>query len=202
MAYFDQFISALHYYFELNPSETAPDFDRLRQHFIRSQSPLLAPSFDETKQFTAWIADRFVGRYPGELAHACHAASAGFMKSWELSRPVDLHGTLAITIGSVRFRGRPVFETTRDEVAKLVHAGRQSGNDVPVHVWLTLDDLTVIDLTLISTLIMSGDLPADAPPVLFWREDCPSEFSFEPVLVDNLFFERIDTGDYAWRSRK
>jgi len=29
-------------------------------------------------------------------------------------------------------------------------------------------------------------------PILVWREDVPSDFDFEPILVDNNFFYRVD----------
>ena len=57
-----------------------------------------------------------------------------------------------------------------------------------------MDDLTVIDLSIVPTLVKYGHLPADTSPVLFWRENAAGDFSFEPLLVDNLFFERIDSG--------
>ncbi|WP_312165390.1 hypothetical protein [Massilia timonae] len=198
MAYLDQFISALRFYFDLYPTEASrPDFGRLQQHFQQNQSPLLAPLYEGTRAFTAHLAEQFVAGYPGEIAHACHAASAGFLKSWELSRPDGLPASLAMTVGSVRFKGQPVFETNRTAVASLVHAGRDPGTDLPVHVWLTLDDLTVVDLTIVPTLVRQGQLPSGTAPVLYWRHDTASDYEFEPVLVDNLFFERIDSGTFT-----
>lgn len=108
-----------------------------------------------------------------------------------------MRGTLSLTVGSVRFKGEPVFETTRAAIAGLIAAGGAPAIDLPVHVWLTLDDLTVIDLSIVPTLVKYGSLPADTPPVLFWREDAAGDFAFEPLLVDNLFFERIDSGSFT-----
>lgn len=200
MTYIDHFVAALQFYFELNPSEkSGPDFDRLRQSFLQNQLPPVAPAFRNTKRFAAHLADEIVRTFPGDLAHSCHAASSGFLQSWYASQPPEIIGTFAITIGSVRFQGHPVFEATRSSVAEVINCGHQPNTTLPVHVWLTLDDLTVLDLTIVSTLIASGDLPANASRILFWREDQPSEFSFEPILVDNLFFERVDSGEYSWK---
>lgn len=198
MPYLDQFIAALRFYFDLNPDEHAlPDFDRLKQHFLQNQSPQCAPAIASTKAFLARLAAGFVEHYPGDIAHACHAASAGFLRSWEASRPAGLPGTVALTVGSVRFKGESMFDTTRSAIAELIQAGRAPETDLPVHVWLTLDDLTVIDLTIVPTLIKYGQLPTSTPPVLFWREDAAGDFDFEPLLVDNLFFERIDSGAFT-----
>jgi len=198
MSYLDQFVSALRFYFDLNPDEDVrPDFNRLQRHFQQARSANPASSHAITKAFLARLADRFVDGYPGDIAHACHAASAGFLASWGASRPPGLPGTLSITVGSVRFKGRHVFQTTRNAIAQLIDAGRAPGADLPVHVWLTLDDMTVIDLSIVATLIKYGELSAGAPPVLFWRDDAPGDFVFEPLLVDNLFFQRIDSGAFT-----
>lgn len=198
MSYLDQFVSALRFYFELNPAEAAPrDFEGLRQHFLHQQSPAQVPSMANTRKFLSLLAERFVEGYPGDIAHACHAASAGFLYSWNASRLPELPGTLSLTVGSVRFKGKPVFETTRAAIAGLIAAGRAPAIDLPVHVWLTLDDLTVIDLSIVPTLITYGHLPANTPPVLFWCEDAADDFAFEPLLVDNLFFQRIDSGSFT-----
>jgi hypothetical protein len=198
MSYLDQFVSALRFYFELNPAEPAPcDFDDLRQHFLHQQSSAQAPSMANTRKFLTLLAERFVEGYPGDIAHACHAASAGFLHSWNASRLPGLPGTLSLTVGSVYFKGEPVFETTRAAIAGLIAAGRAPAIDLPVHVWLTLDDLTVIDLSIVPTLVKYGRLPADTPPVLFWRENAAGAFVFDPLLVDNLFFERIDSGSFT-----
>lgn len=202
MSYLDQFVSALRFYFELNPAEAAPrDVEGLRQHFLRQQSPSQVPSMAITKKYLAMLAAAFVEGYPGDIAHACHAASAGFLRSWNASRPPGLPGTLSLTVGSVRFKGEPVFETTRAAIAGVIAAGPAPATDLPVHVWLTLDDLTVIDLSIVPTLTGHGLLPAGTPPVLFWREEDAGDFSFEPLLVDNLFFERIDSGLYTTHRR-
>lgn len=199
MSYLDQFISALRFYVELNPAEPAPcDFNDLRQYFLHQQSPAQVPSMANTRKFLTLLAERFVEGYPGDIAHACHAASAGFLHSWHASR---LPGTLSLTVGSVHFKGEPVFETTRVAIAELIAAGRAPKVDLPVHVWLTLDDLTVIDLSIVPTLVKCGHLPADTPPVLFWRENAAGDFSFKPLLVDNLFFERIDSGLFTTPSQ-
>lgn len=197
MSYLEQFLSSLRFYVELNPAEAAPrNFDGLRQHFLHRQSPAQVQSMTDTRKFLTWLAEHFVEGYPGDLAHACHAASAGFLHSWNASRRPGLAGTLSVTVGSVRYKGTPVFETTRAAIAGLIAAGRAPAIDLPVHVWLTLDDLTVIDLSIVPTLVKYGHLPADTPPVLFWREDAAGDFAFEPLLVDNQFFERVDSGKF------
>jgi hypothetical protein len=196
MAYLDQFVSALKFYFDLHLEEQArPDFTALARFLEHSRHDRSA--LGGARSLLKRFPDYFVLRYPGELAHACHAASAGFLMNWQASAPEDVPVTLSLTVGSVSYKGRPLFQTSRSAVADLVRAGPAPGVDLPVHAWLTLDDMTVIDLSIVSTLIKRGELAGSVDPVLFWHEDEPGEFVFEPVLVDNLFFERVDSGAYA-----
>jgi hypothetical protein len=101
---------------------------------------------------------------------------------------------LAVTIGNVYYRQNNIYKVTRTSIAQTVAEGFRADKNVDVHVWLTLDDMTVFDLTIVPTLISNGLLAADTPPLLMWRETDQSDFKFEPLLADNKFFERVDTG--------
>ncbi|MGK0446908.1 MAG: hypothetical protein ACJA2M_000678 [Polaribacter sp.] len=73
--------------------------------------------------------------------------------------------------------------------------GFQPNTDLPLHVWLTLPNLTIIDLTIIPTLVDKGielTLQEKAEKVIIWKENEPSNLRYEPLLVDNSFMHRID----------
>ena len=71
--------------------------------------------------------------------------------------------------------------------------------------WLTLDDMTVLDLTVHTKLLYKGykgpKLKAEKP--LIWDLSIPGDLDFVPVLVDNHFMYKVDIIQsyiYSYRS--
>lgn len=192
--YLQQFLEAVRFYTELfDDAPAALDLLEIEAAIRRNQSAELAEEYRKLRLFAASFGADYIARYPGEVARACHAVSAGFFETWN-TLPFGPTFPLAVTIGNVYYRGENLYEVTRESLARIIHEGSNVNTTVNVHVWLTLDDMTVIDPTIVSTLLAKGTILADAPPVLVWREGEPSDFRFEPVLTDNQFFGRVDTG--------
>jgi len=70
--------------------------------------------------------------------------------------------------------------------------GPRDGEDLPVHVWLTVEDMTVLDLTILASLRHRGQYEGHSEGMLVWKANDPGDFLFEPLLVDNLFATRVD----------
>jgi len=140
------------------------------------------------------VAEHYVQRLPSPAAHSCHAVSHGFLQTWNAS-PYGRAYPLAITIGNVWFRGQNVYGATRQTILDVLAAGPQAGKKLPVHVWLTLDDMTVFDLSILASLPRLGfDRVDRSQSVLRWKEGAASDFAYEPLLVHNDFFSLVDTG--------
>jgi hypothetical protein len=79
--------------------------------------------------------------------------------------------------------------------------GRELAARIQGHAWLTLDDMTVVDLTVLPTLTRWKKYPepsAKQSPVLIWREGQSSDFLYEPLLADNGFVPAIDLLDTSY----
>jgi hypothetical protein len=131
----------------------------------------------------------------GSLANRCHAVSHGFLKTWQ-SHPVSTQHPLFVTVGNVHFRGEDIYGLTPDKLRAILAEGRKPRHNLDFHVWLTWADMTVFDLSILPSLAAMGRLaPGEASAgVVVWREDQPGDFHFEPLLVDNDFFLKVDTG--------
>lgn len=192
--YVDQFIDALRFYTELHSDFGAtPNFEQLRETFLQNQGPDLAENYDQIHRFLLQFGEHYVAQYPSDVAHSCHAVSHGFYETWKNFEWGEAF-PLSVTIGNVYYKGENIYNTSKDAIAQITKNGFQRGEAVDAHVWLTLDDMTVIDLTILSTLHARGILAASPSRFLLWREEIPTDFVFEPILVDNAFFGRIDTG--------
>ncbi len=135
----------------------------------------------------------------GAVAHACHAISDAFMMT--LSNITQIPLPLAITIGDVWVKGKKKYGVNRSGIDQLIRTGFDQSKFVDAHVWLTLSDMTVIDLTILSTLHAEGALDGVnglGDGILVWREDEPSDYVFEPLLVDNAFFSKVERGNYQF----
>jgi hypothetical protein len=193
-SYLSGFIDSVCYNFERNGN--AYDRNHLANSIVREAKCSKQAALAGLHRF----ATRYVehGAQRGSISHSCHAISDGFMKT--LSNATDEPLPIAITIGDVWFRGKKKYGVTRSKIDQLIRAGFDKSRFVDVHVWLTLSDMTVIDLTILPTLRADGELEAKTEPgsdgILICREDEPSDYLFEPLLVDNDFFSKVERGLY------
>jgi hypothetical protein len=138
----------------------------------------------------------------GPIEHNCHAISHGFAATLQQT-PFGEVFPLAMTIGNVWFRGNNIYKVTRQKIDQIIREGFVPDKTVDVHVWLTLSNMTVVDLTLLSTLSalgLSESAPSRDDRVLFWQEATPGDFEFEPLLVDNDFFSKVERGVVTYES--
>jgi hypothetical protein len=191
-AYLDQMVEAARFGWDLtgDPAQT-PDFDLLRDYLGNNLKPEFARHYGRVRQLLETLSAQYLAQHPGTVTRACHAVSHGFHRTWSL-HPLAESFPLQLTVGTVYYQGCNVFEVTRGTIERTVAAGFLNNQTVDVHVWLTLGDLTVLDLTIVPTLRSSGVLPPGGPEVLLWRADEPGDFVFEPLMLDNDFYERVE----------
>jgi hypothetical protein len=153
--------------------------------------------YTKIKRELSAFARYYLKNIPTQVAHSCHAISHGFRETWTPGK----HGEqfpLTVTIGNVYFSGQNIYGATPKTVLDLIAAGPVAGEDLPVHVWLTLDDMTVLDLTILQSLprLGFGNIQQDSP-VLVWDERMTSHFDYEPLFIHNHFFNLVDSGRMA-----
>lgn len=196
--YLDQTLEAVRFYAKLNKAfrKFEPDYVEMSQNFIEKQSPQHRGEFNHLlNKFIKPLGETYLQQYPGDIAHSCHAVSQGFYETWMRLPDVP---PLNITIGNVYFQGENLYQVSKTSIKRILNEGNQVDKTIDLHVWLTLDDLTVIDLTILSTLRAKSLLQEQSidSNVLIWREEDPGEFRFEPLLIDNSFFQKVDSGRF------
>jgi hypothetical protein len=184
MSYLNSFADAIHY--------TDTNFDKkdildfLEQN-LRERQPLERALKNKKIERMAFESAYLTGYH--QLKHNCLEASFNFFKLIE----EKLGGGCFLTVGDVKYNGTSIFNVTAEGVFNILRNGK-SKEDMNAHVWITLPDLTVLDLTIISTLIERGQIHLqDAPenPVLTWREDISSKFFYHPIIVDKDFPHKV-----------
>jgi len=95
----------------------------------------------------------------------------------------------------VFYKGRDIYQLTENKLDSVVMDGFQPDQELPLHVWLTLPNLTVVDLTIVPTLLDKGEVLTSQEiesNIIIWKENEPSNFRYVPLLVDNSFMHRVD----------
>lgn len=187
MSYLNQFVESIRFLGELEPefflNESA--VEKAKQHFQELAD----------KDFTAnlipileQLAGQYIAHSPQNFAHICHGICDDFHH--RISHRLDS----AITIGAVSYLGAPIYDVSPDSIRQAVTKGFQPGEPLNLHVWLTFPDMTVLDLTIIPTIVDKGLIqPGSYPtPYVIWRDDQDSPFSYIPLLQDNNFATLVD----------
>jgi len=168
-----------------------PDFTELHRYLIDNLAMATDARAGKVRQLLQGFGTHYLANHPGTAVRACHAVSHGFRHTWA-QNPLSELFPLQITIGAVRVRGQNVFDVTIESVKRTVENGYRKGQTVDVHVWLTLPDLTVLDLTLLSTLRARGDAIDHQSAVLVWHPSNAGIFDYEPLMLDNDFYDRVE----------
>jgi len=194
--YLDQFIDSCKFHKELRPDIEHQDFRGMKRKILSYQADDLAEIYKKLRQILEALGKQYVDGGGGieKAALNAHAYSQGLMETWNHS-DFGQRFPLCATLGNVVFTGQSLFPLNRDGIRSMLQRGRELTADIQGHAWLTLDDMTVVDLTVLSTLARWKKYPEPATkrsPVLIWREGQRSDFLYEPLLADNGFVQCID----------
>lgn len=193
MSYLDDYVSAVRFGNKLRnekmSKEVYGDLLKYYREIVGSQN------LDEfTDQILPAIAEQFIKQSPPDLAGLCHSVSQQFFDNWmqsELSQTSEL----AITVGSVEFKGKPLYPVSKSSIRRTLAEGFNPDRELDLHVWLTFPNMRVLDLTIIPTLLVKGLINADYFGELqhvIWTESSNSELNYRPMLQDDRFLFKVD----------
>ena len=129
-----------------------------------------------------------------KLINKCHAISHSLMLNY-YKLPSPIKPEINITIGNVFYNEKNLYNLSKSTLKRIIAEGPNTNKALDVHVWLTMENMTVIDPTIMRTLVHRDEISLKSyedEPVLFWKEDKDSHFRYEPMLVDNGFFYKVD----------
>ncbi|EHA17520.1 hypothetical protein HAL1_01110, partial [Halomonas sp. HAL1] len=139
-------------------------------------------------------ANGFIRNSPRNLANLCHSASQQFYENW-MSQKIGDIAPVAITVGNVKYKDREIYQVSRSSVKRIMAKGFCPDDSLDVHVWLTFSNMTVLDLTIIPTLLSKGlASTSDFNDLRYviWEEGGDSDFEYIPVLQHNNFMYAVD----------
>lgn len=158
-----------------------------------SENAMLEPFFS-IRQGLCTLAQEFASNNSvAPYSYQCLADSHVFLQAC-IDQNVIGEKYMNLTVGDVSFKGEKLFNATRDTIESAVSNGISTIEKPLFHVWLTLSDLTVIDLTIINHLITRGVVEEPAYSDQFinvWRPERKGDYEYHPVLVDDDFIVRL-----------
>ncbi len=205
MSYLNQFVDALKYSAKLNKeySKLNPNFNEIYELLQSYQVPEAKEYYDEFIKAIEKLANTYlIRREENNLQNTscCHVVSHNFIPFYNNSMKEVLDKKIKpphmdITIGEVTHKGTSLYNVSKSSIKKIINAGFQPDETLDVHVWLTLENMTVIDLTIMRNLHIRGsisDADLKEKPVIIWRDDKPSALHYTPLLIDNDFLNKVD----------
>ncbi|MGC8121552.1 hypothetical protein [Marinobacter sp. VGCF2001] len=193
MSYLDEYVSAVKFGNKLRNEKVPKEaYDDLLQHYRElADNPDLAQFTDH---ILPTIAEQFIKESPPDLAGLCHSVSQQFFDNWMQSELSQASG-LAITVGSVEFKGTPLYPVSKSSLRRTLAEGFDPNRELDLHVWLTFPNMRVLDLTIVPTLLEKGLINADyfgEFQHLIWTESGNSELHYKPMLQDDQFLFKVD----------
>jgi hypothetical protein len=175
--------------------ELGQNQSELHSVFEQNKYAYSQPPLSQFEGLVLQLCKEYISNAPSKgVAHACHAMCQGFNDIFDNS-PHSEGGDLDISIGNVFYKDSNIYELTQNRLNSVMADGFQPNTELPLHVWLTLPNLTVVDLTIVPTLLDKGvelTFQEKEDKIILWKENEPSNFRYEPLLVDNSFMHRID----------
>ena len=199
MSYLNEFVESLQFLRDFSDDYrvNAQDERTLRNILGELESLHDANYYKEIRNFVRILSQAVLANYREEdVVNKCHAVSQSLWDTYKKNIPTGIE--MSVTVGNVIYKGKNLYRLTRDGLREIIAQGPTATGSLDVHVWLTLEEMTVIDLTIVPTLVHRGELPESAleDPILFWREGIESDFEYQPILVDNEFMHRVDRVRY------
>ncbi len=199
MNYLENFVNGLEELTRYNKEfkKSNPNFSEIQKTLSEFSSQRNNEPYPDIRKIIHELAIQYVKNAPvGQVVNKCHSISHGFWEGFRNSELAKVF-SLNITVGNIFYKNKNIYDLSKSKLKKIIRQGQVLSDTLDVHVWLTLNDLTVLDLTIIPTLVQQGLLPKEEltkSPVLVWHESELSNFSFQPLLVDNDFMHRVDCG--------
>lgn len=194
MNYLKKFVESIRFLekFDKNHKRTNLDYEKVTRGI---ESNLLN---DDLKAFLdqklGEAANEFIQNSPMNLANLCHSVSQQFYENW-MSQQIGELAPVAITIGNVKFKNRETYQVSKSSIKKIISQGFCPDKSLELHVWLTFSNMTILDLTIIPTLISKGFASLadfEGKKYLIWKEGENADFDYIPFLQHNNFLYEVD----------
>lgn len=196
MSYEQQFTQGIEnlIHFDSRFSLDEPARELLEKTFRRTSEKALEEPYFGIRQQVCLEAARYAGNnLVDAFAYQCLADSHTFLEASVQQRLVHKN-YMTLTIGDVSFDGKPLFNATQATLQSCVSDGISTGDRQRFHVWLTLADMTVIDLSIVAYLVEHQLLsePVRSEDWLnVWRAERQGRFDYHPLLIDDAFLSRL-----------
>ena len=198
MVYRDQFLESLQFLKKFNKEfrRTGPAKNDLREALHNFGLEEHQEIYEATiSKFLLPLAQSYLRGAEGkvDIVNNCLSISHGFWKLAHEKLAPDI--AVNITIGDVSFAGERIYGLGRSKLKRIIARGAELERTLDLHAWVTLEDMSVIDLTIMATLAHRGLISvedAKNSPVVLWKENCSSALTYHPLLVDNEFLHRVD----------
>lgn len=126
-------------------------------------------------------------------SYQCLADSHVFLRAC-IEQNIINENYMTLTVGDVSYKSQKLFNVSRDTMKSAVANGISTQDKQLFHVWLTLADMTVIDLTIVNQLLtrnLMQQTDVDVQRLSVWRPERKGDFDYHPVLVDDDFLSRL-----------
>lgn len=91
---------------------------------------------------------------------------------------------LFITIGNVKLNQVYLFDIDTTNLSEKISNDTKYTNPIDFHVWVTLPDLSIIDMTLDGSLKYDcGNFDIESYKIIMWREDKECDLEYEPLYI-------------------
>jgi hypothetical protein len=131
---------------------------------------------------------------PFSLADQCHNISQTFFERSTSMGLTEFCG-MAVTVGDVVFKGKRIYGATPESVKEVIHKGFAPEEPLNLHVWITLANMTVVDLAIIPTLVSKGVATTKdfkGKDIVVWKESKGQSLEYIPILHDDNFLYKVD----------
>lgn len=129
------------------------------------------------------------------LVNRCHEVSQNFADViTELNKEPGIERKpLFITIGNVKFEDEYLYKADFESLEKRFQDGLKSKVPMDFHVWITLPDLSIIDMTLHASMLNDeGNEDINACQLITDIDGSSSPFEYEPLFVHTDIMSLID----------
>lgn len=166
----------------------------LESTFVQTSEKAMQEPFFSIRQGVCFEAAKYAGDNRVEpYAYQCLADSHTFLQACLEQKFLDKN-YMTLTVGDVSFEGDRLFNTDQQTIESCIATGISTVDEPEFHVWLTLVDMTVIDLTIVSQLINLKRLPVPAESGQYlqvWHPERAGKFNYHPILIDDDFLSKL-----------
>lgn len=166
----------------------------LEQTFKNTAAKSMQEPFFSIRQRVCSLAQTFAADQSAEaFSYQCLADSHTFLQACLKEREVK-EQYMTLTVGDISFDGKKLFGTSRQTLQQAVETGISTRDTPKFHVWLTLVDMTVIDLTIALYLIKTEHIEpptSDDQWLTVWRPERKGRLDYHPMLIDDKFLSRL-----------